>query len=308
MKKHAEHKTSRKSDIKEQIKSNYTNCLIHQNATQNTFNESHTSNSSTNEVNDIFHIIQNAIVCFISKMYSNSSVPRNITQIIIENIRELFISVNTSIEYELKKQNVVEDIFNTICAIFREVDNIFEKLGTEYKRLKFLKNNEYYIEPHAFFIGERSVLAKTNKSYEINMIIEKSEGQIIELRQILKQFLELPHVFDEIMFYMQEESLYDNNVRNSILQGNLWRKVKLKFPNKIVFPLYLFYDDFEPNNPLGSKSGIYKVGAVYISIASIPIQFASFLENIFLTQLNFSVDRVEYGNKKIFSKIILQLK
>lgn len=97
-------------------------------------------------------------------------------------------------------------------------------------------------------------------------------------------------------------------MRTSILQGNLWKKAKLKFPNKIVFPLYLFYDDFEPNNPLGSKSGIYKVGAVYISIASLPVKYASLLENIFLTQLNFSADRVQYGNKSIFYKIIQELK
>lgn len=88
----------------------------------------------------------------------------------------------------------------------------------------------------------------------------------------------------------------------------MWNEVKLKFPNKVVFPLYLFYDDFEPNNPLGSKSGIYKIGAVYISLASIPVQYASLLENIFSTQLNFSTDRAQYGNKKVFYKIIQELK
>ncbi|KYN27948.1 hypothetical protein ALC57_02647 [Trachymyrmex cornetzi] len=67
----------------------------------------------------------------------------------------------------------------------------------------------------------------------------------------------------------EEEFLYDEKICRSILQAELWKEVKQKFPNKIVFPLYLFYDDFEPNNPLGSKSGIYKIGAVYISIASV---------------------------------------
>lgn len=141
------------------------------------------------------------------------------------------------------------------------------------------------------------------------MIIKKSEGQIIELRQILKHFLELPNVFQDIVFHMQEkESSCDNNVCTSILQGNLWKEIRLKFANKIVFPLYLFYDDFEPNNPLGSKSGLCKIGAVYISVASVPVQYASLLENIFLAQLNFSADRVQYGNKNIFYKIIEELK
>jgi len=62
------------------------------------------------------------------------------------------------------------------------------------------------------------------------MVIEKSQGQIIELRTVLKQFLELPHVFDKIMSYMQnEESLYDNNVRTSILR-KLMERNKIKVP------------------------------------------------------------------------------
>lgn len=69
----------------------------------------------------------------------------------------------------------------------------------------------------------------------------------------------------------EEESLQYDAIRRSILQADLWKEVKLKFPNKIVFPLYLFYNDFEPNNPLDSKSGLYKISAVYISLASVPV-------------------------------------
>lgn len=50
------------------------------------------------------------------------------------------------------------------------------------------------------------------------------------------------------------------------------------------------------------------MGAVYISVASIPVKYASLLENIFLTQLSFSADRTEFGNKSIFNKIIQELK
>lgn len=54
------------------------------------------------------------------------------------------------------------------------------------------------------------------------MVIQKAEGQIIELNKVLKQFLELPNVFDNIVSYMQnEESLCDDNIRTTILQGTL---------------------------------------------------------------------------------------
>jgi len=112
-----------------------------------------------------------------------------------------------------------------------------------------------------------------------------------------------------ILFLIQDkESLCDENIYTNSLQGNLWKNVKLKFSNNVVFPLYIFYDDFEPNNPLGSKSGLYKIGAIYVSVVSVPIQYASLLENIFLTQLCYSDNRQQYGNKNIFYKIIQELK
>jgi len=253
-------------------------------------------------------IIEDAIIQFILKIYNNSALPRNIVQIITEDLKHLFKTIIAYIKSKLNGSNSVEDIFKNLYVLLSKINDTFEMLGTEHKRLKFLEDKKCYVKPQAFFIGETSILQK-KRSHEANMIIRKSEGQIIQLRHILKHFLELPNVFHDIVSYMQrEESLYDGNVRTSILQGDLWRKTRLKFENKIVFPLYLFYDDFEPNNPLGSKSNLYKIGAIYISVASVPVQYASLLENIFLAQLNFSTDRAQYGNKNTFHKIIQELK
>jgi len=38
------------------------------------------------------------------------------------------------------------------------------------------------------------------------------------------------------------------------------------FNGKTVLPLFMYFDDFESGNVLGSHSGIHKVGAVYVSI------------------------------------------
>jgi len=42
------------------------------------------------------------------------------------------------------------------------------------------------------------------------------------------------------------------------------------FPDKIVFSLCLYYDDAEMGNPLGSHSGVHKMGCVYYSVAAPP--------------------------------------
>lgn len=93
----------------------------------------------------------------------------------------------------------------------------------------------------------------------------------------------------------------------SILQGQLWKNISAEFSDKNVFPIALYFDDFEVCNPLGSSSGIHKLGAVYYSIMGMPPEFSSSLENIFLAALFHSMDRAEFGNRATFQVIIEEL-
>lgn len=38
----------------------------------------------------------------------------------------------------------------------------------------------------------------------------------------------------------------------------------------IVIAIIVYFDDFEPNNAIGSRSGSHKIGGVYIKIACLP--------------------------------------
>ncbi|XP_026823800.1 uncharacterized protein LOC105276340 [Ooceraea biroi] len=73
-------------------------------------------------------------------------------------------------------------------------------------------------------------------------------------------------------------------------------------------PLILYFDDFETCNPLGSHAGIYKLGAIYFTIASVPPKYASRIENIFLAMLFHSQDRTQFGNRSVFNTLLQELK
>lgn len=60
------------------------------------------------------------------------------------------------------------------------------------------------------------------------------------------------------------------------------------YPNSLQIEIAT--DDFEVCNPLGSKSTLYKVCAVYFSIKNMPPQYRSKLDNIFLVALCHSDD------------------
>lgn len=129
------------------------------------------------------------------------------------------------------------------------------------------------------------------------------------MRETLKLFLELPGVFDVINNY--QLNIFNNenvSIMSNIVNGEIWCKIKNIFLNEIVFPIVLYFDDFETLNPLGSHAGCYKIGIMYFTIATIPPEYASRLENIFLTHIFYSNDRTQFGNKKIFQPVIEELK
>lgn len=77
------------------------------------------------------------------------------------------------------------------------------------------------------------------------------------------------------------EFLKNSQKFTNVIQSPLWKNIESKFAGKIVFILFLYYDDVEPKNETGSHSGGHKLGAVYYEIQYLPQNVLSSLENIF---------------------------
>lgn len=75
--------------------------------------------------------------------------------------------------------------------------------------------------------------------------------------------------------------------------------------DRIVFTLFMFYDDFESGNVLGSHSGIHKLGGVNVSVPCLPPYQSTVLSNIFVALMFHSPDRVKFGNNIIFKPLIV---
>lgn len=100
------------------------------------------------------------------------------------------------------------------------------------------------------------------------------------MRTILSKFLELPGVLNAMLNYIQEEMLHEETL-TSMFNGNLWRQISKQCTHDILLPLFVYFDDYESSNPLGTHAGVHKIGAVYFSLGCIPPKFCSRLENIF---------------------------
>ena len=254
--------------------------------------------------------IVNQILTFILTLYGDPNLPRNIVQTIIDHMNsfirnEYLPSIKNDIMKALEGNQISESSLRKIEACFKQHENIFEYVDTEAKRLSLLKKKKNLIDFEQFLLGQRFV----DKLEKNGMVLspEDTFGIHVPLRKTLKLFLEIPGVFQEIHHYIEKLNR-ESYIISNIMQGQLWLKnYKNKFINEIILPLYIFCDELEVGNPLGSHAGINKFAAVYASIACLPPRFASRLSSILLTMLVHAKDHKEFGNKKVFSKLVNEL-
>ncbi|XP_029341015.1 uncharacterized protein LOC115033122 [Acyrthosiphon pisum] len=164
--------------------------------------------------------------------------------------------------------------------------------------VSFLKN---MVMPH---LKECSISEKN----EIDYLFDTLANPFFNFKTEYQRFQFFEGVF-EAAFKYTEASTNQNQILSSFLNGTTWKSIKYKFSNKIVFPIFLYYDDVEIGNPLGSHSGIHKMGCVYYTIPAFPPEYLSTLDNIFAAFLFHSSDlgNSKFNNKTMFASLISDL-
>ena len=77
-----------------------------------------------------------------------------------------------------------------------------------------------------------------------------------------------------------------------------------RISNEYVLPLFIYFDEIEVGNALGSHSGRNKLGVIYASIACLPPNIASHLESIILSTFIRTEDLKHCSNEAVFRKLI----
>lgn len=253
--------------------------------------------------------LETAIASLIATLYGSANLPRNIVQIIIENLTNMFShSVVPLIEDLLQNManreiNLTNNLIDVVNTMHNAIRSGFSTFSTEHRRLHYFEQCLTYIPPQAIVVGEcqssnvrgRQVLSSVTRTM-----------QFIPLRKVLFAFFSLETILVDTLQHMTY--LYEDGERiQNFIQGNYWQSRRIAHSGKNVVPLFLFYDDYETSNALGSHSGIHKLGAVYVSIPCLPPWRCSTLSNIFLTLLFHSSDRSQFGNTIIFQPVIEEL-
>ncbi|KAJ8678885.1 hypothetical protein QAD02_017989 [Eretmocerus hayati] len=242
-------------------------------------------------------MVLNCALLFVTQLYAFSGTNRAAVHAIITSMCAMYIG--RCFEFLQKKVRGGSELDN----MFNIIKNGFKMFKTEYLTFKYLQKIGCLFLPTKITI--QSCYAFRKRKFRSRRVIRKRRMSVIQIDEVLKKFLELPGVFSAIE---ENVNVSTADPSPSFFNGSYWKSISTKFVGKTVLPLVMYFDDFEINNPLGSRKVKSKIGAVYCSVLGIPPRFASQLENILLVQLHKYSDHKQLGNKIIFRQVIRQLR
>lgn len=124
----------------------------------------------------------------------------------------------------------------------------------------------------------------TNDVDDDEVMIAEVSMTMAPIQFTLKKFFELPHVFNKIEAHTKE--LREGKRLNHFVNGKLWNKKLENFDdNQTVIPYFLYTDGVQINNSLGPHCTKGSLGMSYITFPTIPTEYQSRLENIFLASV-----------------------
>lgn len=250
--------------------------------------------------------LENSLSSLISSVYANPNIPRNAVQLFMGNFEQFMDTYLSNVEkyahslvisHQISSIEMLQFLKNLFLASKQKISTF----NSEFKRMKYFENVGAYVPSIEVQIATRNDV-KNNRLTTVPVTL-----QVVPVGKVLQKLLSFDHIFKDILNYRNYLSEFSAPIVN-IIQGTAWQKRGFVDSENILhFPLILYFDDFEVNNPLGSHAGIQKLGGVYLSLPFLPPNLSSKLDNILILSLFHSSDRITYGNKLTFQSVIDEL-
>ena len=127
--------------------------------------------------------------------------------------------------------------------------------------------------------------------------------QYVPVIETLKLVLSNRHVFEAI----HSETPSSFGKLNSFIDSDHFKNHPFLQVHKHALRIQFYYNELEIVNPLGSKTGVHKLGAFYYVIQNVPAHMNSELSSIHVLMLCSDFDVKRYGFQKILSPFFSDL-
>jgi len=251
----------------------------------------------------INHLYKSAIE-FIMNLHSNNNFTFKDILTIQTGLKDKLLKPLSVIHKNIVECEIKDPLVKGKFTQFSSVlSDPFKHCNSEHNLIKWLKQNDYLENAKQFTINSQIDIVQHGGYVMYDESLTK--GVLLPLRFQFRKFLELGDnfktMYDKLINYNQ---CNDNTICNFI-QCDVWKKKLNSFEGKIVFPFFLYADDIEINNPLGSHANYQSITAIYYNF---PLnENNSSLCNIFVASLVKSVDFKEFGNNLCLINLINEI-
>lgn len=213
-----------------------------------------------NEIYKMKSEIQRNCLSFMTLLQAESALSIKLFHLIINEITEKITKPISSVIKFFIQPDLPKDKEIALDDIINYVSDPFKLIKSDHLLLKHLENNEIYKRPEKITI-DRSIKEHIENH---KLVLKKVENEIV-LMPIKFQIQKLFESKDLLKRTINnEKEMMSQQKYYNFVQGDLWKQKRSSFVDTDnVIPFFIYYDDFEVNDPLGSHTGNQTIGAFY---------------------------------------------
>lgn len=253
--------------------------------------------------------ITNRVALFLAHLKSKSSMTYSNLNFVVQHTSSLISNIVSRLQsktmslfrqFGLDQSLEVEDLE----VEFTEAAEPFKGLETDYKQMQYFAKSGNFTQPvEELLSGVSYVQPMASATDIVRQVAVPDSYHRIPLKRILTKILEIPGILQAMLEWQRR----DGDAIQDVFDGEFCKTHPL-FQNEVSIPLVIYQDDCEVVNPLGSKTGIHKLGLIYFILKSLPPDLLSSLQSQFLLAVYKSDDVVTYGLDAILLPIVEEIR
>lgn len=150
------------------------------------------------------------------------------------------------------------------------------------KSTSYLRKKKFTTAP-GFVNPKRIVVSKEFKPVlHMSRLYVKKPKQICFTYVPILETLKLVLRHEKVRSYLSKPASSETNSYRTPSDGSAVKNCEFYKSHPNALKIILYFDEYETVNPLGSKTGKHKLGALYMTLANLPYHVNSKLKSIFL--------------------------
>ena len=232
--------------------------------------------------------ISQAALKFLLTLMASNSLPASTADFVKNCSQELLQDILGYLQFKtaslLTKCGCDITKVNDLMSEFESMKNPFKGIDSQHMLLSYLKMKNVYIEPEEKCFGKRWDVKRDPQSGKQIQVEVEDKFYYIPIERTIKLVLQQKDTWKMLNKNSSVDGIVDD-----WLHGDNGKKLtkycERTFPLSTHIYVQIYFDEVETTNPIGSKTGIHKLGAFYFVIKNFPPAANSALSNIHLLAL-----------------------